>query len=99
MNENLARLLQAIGSDWALVDENDSDEHYILVNSDRDEHPDLKPSKSYVEELEKEGFIVFEPNKSDPKNKEREYSEFLGEVSPVPLVYFYELTEKGAKYT
>jgi hypothetical protein len=99
MDENLHLLLQAIQSDWALVDEKDSDKHYILVNNDRDEHPDLKPLKSYIKELELEDLIAFEPNKSDALDKVREYSEFFGEISPVPFVYFYKLTEKGGKYT
>ncbi len=99
MDENLAELLKAIKNDWALVDESDSDNFYILVNSDREEHPKFKPFKSYVDQIESEGLIIFEPSRSDAKNKKREYSEFFGEVSPVPLVYFYKLTAKGEKYT
>jgi hypothetical protein len=99
MGENLSVLFNAIKDDWALVDESDADEYYVLVNADRDEYPDLRPSKSSIEKLEQDGFISFEPTKSDSKNKVREYSEFLGEVNPIPLVYFYKLTDKGAEYT
>ena len=67
MDENLAELLKAIKNDWALVDESDSETFYILVNSDREKHPRLKPLKSYVNQIENEGLIVFEPSRSDAK--------------------------------
>lgn len=95
-NRNLVvELLEAIEADWALCDEKDEDQHMILVNEDRDEHQSLRPQKSLVRELEAEGYLQFDESKSDPKNKRREYMEFLDETIPVRFVYFYTVTDKG----
>ncbi len=98
-NKNLIKeLLNAIESDWAICDEKDKDEHMVLVNEDRDEHPTLKPLKSLVQQIEKEEYILFDEKKSDAKDKEREYMDFLDKKIPVPFVYFYEVTDKGKKF-
>ena len=95
-NSNLiVELFDAIEADWALCDEKDDDEHMVLVNENSDEHQTLKPPKSLVSELEKEGYIRLDEEKSDTKEMKREYMNFLEETIPVAFLYFYEITKKG----
>ena len=51
------QLFQAIDDDWASCDDNDEDKHIMLVNEDRDERDDLKPSKTLIATIENEGLI------------------------------------------
>lgn len=95
-NKNvIAELLQAIETGWSLCDEKDTDDFMVLVNESRTEHPSLKPLKSLVKELEMQGYLSFDEVKSDPKNKSREFMDFLGDKIPIQLVYFFTVTSKG----
>src|SRR5262245_12937641 len=92
------QLFEAIKGDWALTDENDADTHMVLVNMDRDKREDLKPPKTLVPQLEAEGFIEMDIERSDSKGSQREFLDFLGERTPIPFVYLYKITEKGRKF-
>lgn len=91
----ILELFDAIEADWALCDENDDDEHLVLVNEDRDEHPTLKPLKSLVQSLEVDGYLQFDESKSDSKEKQREYMNFFNQIVPIPFVYCYQVTDKA----
>ena len=58
--QTVRALLDAIKADWALVDDSDDDDFYLLVNEDRDEHPTLKPGKALVRSLEDDGYLEFD---------------------------------------
>ena len=91
----IIELFEAIKADWAICDDNDEDEHMVLVDEDRDEHPTLQPPKSLIYKLESEGYIQLDTTMSDPKGKEREYMNFMDKMVPVPFVFFYKITHKG----
>jgi len=88
-------LIQAIDADWAFCDKSDDDNYFVLINEDRDEHPSLKPQKSLIQKMESEGYIWFDEKRSDSREKERGYMEFLDEFEPVWLVFFYKVTGRG----
>src|SRR5215467_1518943 len=92
------QLFEAIEGDWALTDENDADTHMVLVDMDRDKREDLKPSKMLVSQLEAEGFIELDIARSDSRGSQREFLDFLGKRTPIPLVYLYKITEKGMQF-
>ena len=97
-DDQIAALLEAVAADWALCDEKDEDDFMVLVNADRDAHESLKPLKSLVNGLEADGYIRLDAGRSDPKDRRREYLDFLDEKVPVAFVYFYEVTDKGEKW-
>ena len=92
------QLFEAIKGDWALTDENDTDSFMVLVNMDRDKREDLKPPKTLISQLEAEGFIEMDIERSNSRGSQREVLDFLGESTPIPLVYLYKITEKGMKF-
>jgi len=94
----LPELLKAIDNDWAVCDYSDSHEHMTLVNADREEHPTLRPPKALIEELEAEGLVRFDAERSTPKGTQREYMEFLDITVPEPFVYFFLLTNSGRDF-
>lgn len=93
----ILQLFQAIDDDWAICDDNDEDQHMVLVNEDRDERDDLTPSKLLIAQMEDEGLIELDTERSDPKGAKREFMDFLDKKMPVPFVYLYKVTDKGRK--
>ena len=93
--QTVRALLDAIKADWALVDDSDDDDFYLLVNEDRDEHPTLKPGKALVRSLEDDGYLEFDEARSDARGQAREFMEMFGEPEPVPWVFFFRVTGKG----
>ena len=51
-SEEIILLLEAIIEDWAVCDDSDEDDCMVLVNADRDEREDFKPSKELVSKVE-----------------------------------------------
>ncbi len=94
MNKNeisiCLEIINAIDNDWALTDDCDKHEHMFLVDSNRTKREDLKPMKSLIKKMEKEGLI-----KTEDVYEEREYMKLLGKSYAVPFVYMYKVTEKG----
>jgi len=96
----ILELFNAIEDDWAICDDRDEDDHMVLVNEDRDENEDLKPLKSLIAKLEKEGLIELDTQRSDAKGSKRKYMGSLDGTSeiPIPFVFMYKITSKGLKF-
>ena len=94
-SEIIPALLNALTDDWSLCDDDDKDSFMVLINEDREAHPDVKPDKILVSALENEGFISIDKNRSDAKGQKRKFMNFFDEPVPIPFVYFYKVTAKG----
>ena len=96
-------VLKTLNDDWAIVDERDEDDFVIFGNESRDEMENFNPKKSFIKELEFNGYIKDSENVTQPRIREestyyrKDSSD--GEWIPIttldPIVYFYEITEKG----
>ena len=91
----IPELFKAIKADWALCDDRDEDSFMVLVDEQRDIHPTLKPEKTLVNNLEKDGYIKLDAARSSKKGEAREMMEWFDGPVPVPFVYIYQVTPKG----
>lgn len=84
-------VMQAIHNGRLLCDDNDEHDYMVLVDENRLIKEDLKPLKSLIKRMEKEGLII----QYDEINEKREYMKLLGQLYPVSFVYLYSVTDKG----
>lgn len=101
--ELAVRVLKAIEEGWSLVDDHPEDDFMLLVNESRDEKKDLFPKKELVAELENEGLII-DPEKTTQSaqheigtyyKKEGSDGDWIAVSVLDPIVYQYEITDKG----
>lgn len=97
-SEKIVLLIDAIKNNWAVCDDRDEDSFMVLVNADRDEREDFKPSKELVAKLENEGLVELDESRSDLKGQERSFNDFFGKITPIPFVYMYKITKKGHEF-
>jgi hypothetical protein len=95
---NILKIFEMIDEDWAFADQLDKVDSYALINSDRLQHDSFFPSKALMQSLESNEFISFCSERSDDRNKEREYMDFLDERIAIDFIYFFVLTNKAIEF-
>jgi len=97
-------LLELIDDEWAILDDDDRDEHLVLVNEGRETHPLVRPTRELVERIVERGFVEYEDWSQRPGDT-REYistpAGYVGQPkdpTPVPLVFSFRVTSAGREF-
>jgi hypothetical protein len=101
--EEIIAVLKVLNDDWAIVDDNEEDDFVVFVNESRETMEDFQPKKLFIKQLEQLGYIkdseqVFGSVTRELHAYNQKYAtetEWTTVTYPCPIVYLFNITEKG----